>query len=453
MRTNTLAPSRRPGLPTVIQPLHHNYDHARLAWNRHADQRPAGVVAATTAEDVRQAVAFAAANGLRVAPQGTGHLAAALPALDDALLLKTALHDEVEVDPVAMTARIKAGALWEDVADAVAAHGLAVMHGSSPDVGVMGYVLGGGLSFYARKHGLTASHVKAIEVVTADGELRRVDAHDDPDLFWALRGGGGNFGVVTAIELGLLPYSELFAGATFWPVAHAAAVVDAWVEWTRTAPVDVTTSLRILRLPPVPEVPEPLRAVPVVAVDGVALDDAEGERLAALLGDVAPPIIHDWGRMPSQAIIRLHGDPEQPTPGIGDTALLRELDAEAIAAFVAANGEDSGSPLLVAELRQLGGALAAPAPGGGATCHMPGGFALFAVGVPMAPGAEQAIEAHLDHLLEAMRPWALETRYLNFAERGGPAARSFDDQTNARLAAIRRRVDPDGLFLASHAIG
>jgi hypothetical protein len=453
MRSLTSTTHRAPSRPLVIQPVHGGYDRARAAWNVAADQRPAGIVEARTPAEVRDAILFAGEYGLHVAPQTTGHLAGAMPALDRAILLRTKLRGEVEIDAGARRARVPAGAEWEEVVVAAAAHGLSAMHGSSPNVGVVGYLLGGGLSFYARRHGLGANHVLAIEVVTADGTLRRVDHEHEPDLFWALRGGGGNFGVVTAIEIGLLPYTEVFAGTTFWPAAQARDVLQAWQAWTRDAPDAVTTSARILRLPPIPEVPEPLRGVPVVAVDGVVLPGAgDPAELIAPWRSAGEPMIDTWAAGPPTQVLRMHGDPEPPTPALGDHALLGELGEAGMDAFIGAAGEDSGSSLVIAELRQLGGALAAAPAGAGARGHLDGRFALLGIGVPMGPVAGAEIEAHLALLTGAMADWDTGRMYLNFHERGGSAETSFGPEAYARLAAVRRAYDPDERFVASHRI-
>ena len=435
-----------------IEPHHGGYDEARRAWNLHADLTPAAVVTATSAAEVQVAVRYAADRGLRVVPFTTGHLATALPDVSDALLLRTELTAAVEVDPVARIARVPAGAVWEDVVAAVAPHGLSVMHGSSPDVGVVGYLVGGGLSFYSRHHGLASNHVVAVEVVTADGELRRATAIEHPDLFWALRGGGGNFGVVTAIEIELLPYATVFAGAAFWPIADAATVLHAWHRWTLTAPTTVTTSFRFLRLPPIPEVPEPLRGVPVVCVDGVAVDEADGAAMLARLRGAAAPMIDTFATVPADGVLRMHGDPEQPTPGIGDHRLLGELDEQGLAALVAIAGDGADCPLLIVELRQLGGALAAPPAHAGVRGHLEGRFAFFAIGVPMVPELEQPIFATLHALATVLEPFDTGRRYLNFDERGGSARRSFDPRSYEQLVEVRATFDPDRRFVASHEV-
>ncbi len=433
----------------AIGPDSDQYDAARQSWNLHVDQRPACVWIARCVQDIQAAIAYARANGLTVAAQSTGHLSQTLPSLERTLLLKVALHDgEIAVDPVARTARIKAGAVWGDVVNAVAPHGLAVMHGSSPSVGVIGYLLGGGLSFYGRRHGLAVNHVRAFEVVTPDGLHRHVDAEHNRELFYALRGGGGGYAIVTAVEIGLLPYAEVTGGALFFPAAAAGAVLRAWRNWTADASDEITTTFRLLCLPPLPEVPEPLRGVPTVCVDGVALDPSEATRLEAHLRYVAKPILGGFGPMPSAGVLRLHGDPEEPVPAIGDGMLLEKLDDWAIEMFLRVAGP--GSPLLAAELRHLGGALAAPPPGAGARGHLEGRFLLFGVGIPGAPVPAAQLEAHLDRYLTAMKPWATGTRFLSFAERTSSLANCVPDGALARLTRIRAGIDPERRLLASH---
>src|SRR4051794_483919 len=244
---------------SVVLPGDESWDEARRAWNLAVDQRPAAVAIPASADEVAEVVRWAAETGLRVAPQGTGHAASALGDLSESVLVK--LHElrGVTVDPEARTARAMAGTIWIELVEAAAEHGLATLAGSSPDVGVVGYTLGGGLSFLARKHGLTANSVVAIELVTADGEFRRVDADSDPDLFWALRGGGGSFGAVTAIEFKLYPYAQLYAGMLVFPWERSSEVLHAWRELVPTLPDEMTTVGRILQVPPLPDIPEAFR--------------------------------------------------------------------------------------------------------------------------------------------------------------------------------------------------
>jgi FAD binding domain/Berberine and berberine like len=439
---------------TFLTPEDEGFDTARQAWNLAVDQRPAAIAYADSAGDVAAAVRLAGERGLRVAAQGTGHGAAALGDIGGTLLLKTMRMTRLEVDPGARRARVEAGALWGDVAVAAAEHGLVALHGSSPDVGVAGYTLGGGLGWLSRRHGLACNRVVSAEVVTADGELRRVGPDEEPDLFWALRGGGGAFGVVTAIEFELLPLTEVFAGWLVWDADAGGEVVHAFREWSRNAPPEVTSSLRFLRLPPFPEVPEPLRDRPVIAFDGAYLgSEADGAELLRPLRDVAAPLVMDtWATIPASGLVRLHGDPEQPVPVRGDGVQVRELTPEAADAFIEVGGPGSGSPLLMLELRQLGGALAEAPAGAGALGALTDQFTLFGVGIAMSPEAAQAIGTHVERVREAMAPWSAGV-YLNFCEtEGGGAPRAFDEATYARLRDVKARYDSGDLFRSNHPL-
>src|SRR3954463_4642669 len=232
LTTETLAPqvhavrARLSG--ELVLPGDPNWDEARQAWNLAVDQRPAAVALPESAGDVIAVVELARDAGLRVAPQGTGHNAGAIDSLADTILMKTSRMRGVEVDPVAQTARVEAGATWGEATAAVAEHGLVALAGSSHDVGVVGYTLGGGLSFLARSRGLAASSVTALEVGTADGRFARADAQNEPDLFWALRGGGGSFAAVTAIEFRVYDVAQVYAGMLAFPWERSAEVLQAW---------------------------------------------------------------------------------------------------------------------------------------------------------------------------------------------------------------------------------
>src|SRR3954468_7400588 len=243
----------------VHAPGDSGYDAPRSAFNLTLDLRPAAIVIADSSSDVVNAIRFARSTGLRIAPQGTSHGASALEGLDNAILLRTTRMRAVEIYPATRTARVEAGAEWQDVTVPAAEHGLAGLAGSAPDVGVVGYTLGGGMGWLARRYGLSANSVVAVEIVTPDGELVRADQRHEPDLFWAVCGGGGSVGVVTAIEIMLYPVREVYAGVLFFPLERASEVLHAWREWTDTVPDEVTSVGRILQSPPIPDVPEPLR--------------------------------------------------------------------------------------------------------------------------------------------------------------------------------------------------
>ena len=436
----------------VATPSDADWDEARAAWNLIADQRPEAVVFAEGADDVAATVRFAAENGLRVTGQGTGHGAAPLGPLAGAVLIKTERMQGIEVDPSAGTARVEAGALSAELGEAANAHGLCFLPGSSPDVGVTGYTLGGGMSWFARRHGFACNHVGAIELIDADGEPRTVDAENDPDLFWALRGGGGGYAIVTALVLDLLPYAEAYGGALLFPAELGADAVRAYRDWAATAPEEATTCIRFITPPPIPDVPEPLRGTPLLTIDGAfAGDAAAGEALFAPLRALGEPIMDTFAQMPTAGLSRIHMDPENPVPGIGNGMLIGELTDEAIEAWVATTGPGSGSPLLLSEMRHLGGAAGRPAENPGALSHLEAGFGMYSIGMPMSPELGEAIPRHLDTLGEAMHPWGAGV-YFNFVERPVGLDAILPSEVCARLAEVKRQYDPAGRIVANHGV-
>ena len=430
-----------------------DWDEARAAWNLASDRQPAGVAFVQSADDVAAVVRFAAKHDLKVTARGTGHGAVAIGSLDDTILIKTERMRGIEIDEQAQTARVEAGVLALELGAACTAKGLCSMPGSAPDVGVIGYSLGGGLSWLGRRYGFACNRVQAIELVTADGEIRRVDADNDSDLFWALRGGGGCYAIVTALHVALLPIAELYAGIMIFPAELGAGAIRAYRDWTSTAPEEVTSVVRFLRPPPLPDVPEPLRDTPLITIDAAFIgDQAEGEELLAPLREIGEPIMDTFAQVPAEALSKIHMDPEQPVPGLGHHALLRELPDEAIDTFVGAAGAESGTPLLLTEIRHIGGALAREGENAGALAKLDAEFLMFGIGMPMTPQLGEAIDGHLDHLAEAMSPWTAEGGYFNFAERTCEIDAILPAQTHERLLQVKQRWDPDGLIRANHEL-
>jgi UDP-N-acetylenolpyruvoylglucosamine reductase len=429
-----------------------DWDVARQAWNLSVDQHPAAVAEPETVADVVAVVAFARAHGLRVAPQATGHSAAPLHPLHETVLLKTHRMRKVDVDPARRCARAQAGAVWADVVVPAAEHGLAALAGSSHDVGVVGYTLGGGVSWLARKHGLAANSVTAIQLVTADGRVAMVDAEHEPDLFWALRGGGGSFGIVTAIEFELHPVDELYAGMLAFPWERAGEVLRAWREWARTAPEEAMSVGRLLQVPPLPEMPDHLRGRSFALVEVAYLgDEASGAQLLAPLRALGPEL-DTFAMVSPEGLLQLHMDPPGPVPGAGDGGQLDVMPGEAIDALVAVAGPGSGSPLLSVELRHLGGALARASEGNGALAALEGDFALFAVGIAPDADAAAAVQSCIDVVKDALAPWDAGRRFLNFSERRIDPRTAYPAAAYRRLRAVKTLVDPDDVFQANHPI-
>jgi FAD/FMN-containing dehydrogenase len=437
----------------VASPSESDWDEARAAWNLAADQRPSAVAFVEGAEDVAKVVRFAAEHDLRVTGQSTGHGAVALGPLEDTILIKTERMRSVEIDPDARTARVEAGVLGVELGEAAQAHGLSSLPGSSPDVGVAGYTLGGGLSWFGRRYGFACNRVRSFELITADGEPRTVDAGNEPDLFWALRGGGGDFAIVTALHLDLIPVAEAYAGALLYPAAVGADAVRAYRDWAAGLSEDVTSVVRFLRPPDVPDVPEPLRNTPLLTIDGACVGDrAAGEAAwAPLIEALGEPMMSTFDQIPAAALYRIHMDPEQPVPGLGHHRVIRELPDEAIDAWCEL-ADSRTSPLLLTELRQLGGALGRPAENGGALTHLDAEFAMLGIGLPVTPELAQAIEERHDALHEAMAPWVADGGYYNFAERPCDSDAILPAKVCARLAEVKRRYDPDGRIVANHVV-
>ena len=439
---------------TVVGPDAESWDQDRQAWNLAADQNPDAVAYVQSADDVAAVIKHARANGLGVAAQGTGHGAGSRGPLDGSILIRTERMKGIEIDPGDGTARYEAGVLWMEANPKANEHGLANLSGSAPDIGIVGYTTGGGFGWIARKHGLACNSVRAFEVVTADGEKRRVDAENDPDLFWAMRGGGGSFAIVTAIEYDLVELPKVFAGSAIYPGdERAGEIMHAYFEWAEAAPDDVTSIARFLHLPPLPQIPEPLQDKPLVTIGACfAGPQSEGEDLVAGIRGLGETIMDTFEEMQPKGLPAVHMEPEEPVPGFVDTTTLGDMPAEAIDKYVEACGPESGSPLLSAEVRQCGGAVGAPANGAGALTHIDGKYVFCGIGLAMSPEMGKAINEHLDSSMLELEPWSTESGYFNFADRPRGIEKIFAADTLDRLRDVKRRYDPDGLISGNHNI-
>lgn len=400
------------------------YDAARSTWNLSVDLRPDAVVEPADDEDVAAAVRVAAAAGLRVAPVSTGHGAETLGPLGGAVLLRTGALDAVTIDPDARTATIGAGAVAADVAAAAAEHGLAPVLGLAPTVGVAGLALAGGTGWLSRAYGLAADQVRSLEVVTADGERLRADAGSEPELFWALRAGGGCLAVVTALELTLHPVEELSAGMLAWPAERTAEVLEEFRRWTWDAPETLTGVFRRLSLPDVDAIPAPLRGKQIVAVLACHLGPAaDAERLIAPMR--GGTLVDTFGPIGPAELVRVAGDPEQPTPARGDGWLLRSLEADVVDAVADLASSGGLDDLTVFELRQLGGAMS----------RLPGEVAVFTGGAAVDAASHARIVERIAALRERLAPWTADA--------------TPDADTLARLDRARQAYDPGRRFIGN----
>ena len=436
----------------VIEPGRDGWDVATQAFNTTVVQEPALVAVPADAADVIAIVEFAKTYGLQVAAQRTGHNAEPIGAMDDVILVRTDALRGVKIDVDRRIARVASGSKWGDVVPQASDVGLAAPHGSTPDVSVAGYSLGGGVGWYARKLGLSTNSVTAIEVVTADGWLRRVDADHDADLFWALRGGGGSFGIVTALEIQLYAMPDIYAGVLFFPWERSSEVLHTWLEWTDTVPDEVTSVGRILQFPPIDEIPEPVRGGKFAVVEAVYMgDEASGADILRPLRELGPAM-DTFAMVPPVGIAELHMDPPQPVPYTGDGQMLGRLDGAAIDRFVDAAGPDSGSPLVSAEIRHVGGALSRPKPHHGALSTFDADYLTFGVGMVLDEPMYRANRAQLEKVAEAFAPYESGRQYLNFTERPTDPARFYPPAVYRRLREVKAAVDPGDVFRSNHPI-
>lgn len=430
---------------SVFAPGDEGYAEAIAGFNLRSQQRPCLVVEAAGAADVQAAVAFAAARDLPVGIMATGHQP--FPTAEGFLLVNTSAMRTVEIDAERAVARVGAGARWSDVVEPAQEAGLAPLNGSSPLVGAVGFTLGGGLSpFLGRSFGWAADHVVAIEVVTPDGALRRVSAEAEPELFWGLRGGRSNFGIVTELEIGLFPVTSFYGGGIFFPAEDVEAVLRAFLEVVRDAPNAFTCSVALLNFPPVPEVPELLRGRFLAHVRVTHLGpDEEAEKLIAPFRAIGKGVLDTVGRHPYGAFALVHSDPADPFPYEDQNTLLTELPARAVDSLVESAQVAAGGLVTVLEIRHLGGALAVRPADASPVAARDGVFSVWGatVGPPEVVDAGMAM---LGGMIERLSPWSTGLTYMNFAGRGDRAENVFTADDLERLRALKRQYDPRNLF-------
>ncbi len=435
--------------PRLIAPGSAEWAHYCRTFNLLDDLRPAAIAVPENAQEVAAAVGEARRRDLRVVIQATGHNASAFGTLDDAMIVNTSCLTGVEIDAPSRRVRVGAATKWELVTPRLSDLGLAGLHGSSPDVGIAGYSLGGGIGWLARKHGLQANAVTSLDVVTADGELRRVDAEHDADLFWALRGGNGNFGVVTSVEFSVVPVPELYAGAYFFPVSRTAELVATWKAALPTFPEELTTWVSVIHFPPDPALPDFARGRSLAILMASHLgSEVEGRALLAPFRRLGPEL-DTFATQQTAALGDLAMDPVEPLPYRSTTAMLDELPDSAIPEL--ARIYDEGSDLALLQLRHAGGALSRVPDNAGARSTLPGEVALFSLGVVFDDGAAARVHAALEQVDDAIDAHRVGF-YPNFVEHPADARAFFDDETWARLLRVKAAYDPEDLFRGNHHI-
>ncbi|WIX82199.1 FAD-binding oxidoreductase [Amycolatopsis carbonis] len=433
--------SRRLTGPVVL-PGDAGFEAECATFNLATPLRPAVAIGATTVADVRAAVRFAADRALPIAVLTTGHQV--VNRARGAVLVTLSRMDAVEVDPVAGIARVQGGARWSQVTERAGDSGLAGVSAASPTVGVVGYHLGGGHSpILGRTHGYAADHVRALRLVTADGALREVTADAEPELFWGLRGGKGNLGVVTSTEFSLFSVRSFYCGGLFFAGEHASKILHAWREWVTALPREMSSSIAFRR-----------RSRPAEVVVHVRFSSlgpsAEAEAALAPLRALAPAVRDTVAETAYRDGHRLHLDPSAPVGWLERTAALRSFPAGAADALLAVAGPDSGTEPGFVELRALGGALAdEPA--------VPNAVAGRGVRWALVGAGGREAGAQLDALVATLAPWSQDERNANLLAAGqattvAEVRAAYGSARYERLAQLKGRHDPQNLFRVNHNI-
>lgn len=430
------------------------FPDAIMAWSLEMRHRPAIVVLPETADDVAHALDFARDHDLPVAVQATGHGVAI--ACTGGMLINTRLLQGVTIDPKRRTARVAAGVTWGGVITPAHGHDLAPLSGSSSAIGVVGYTLGGGHGWLARRYGRAAERIVSADLVTAKGERIHVSRESHPDLLWALRGGSGNFGIVTALEFELVPVSQIYGGATFYPIEQARHVFRAFNIWVRLLPESITASISIMRFPPLPIVPPPLQGAACVVVRACACENlASAEMIVAPMRHLATPLMDTFDTMPFTAIDAISMDPTAPMPVAARTVMLDSLGEATVDALLDVAGPGVDSPLLAAEFRYLGDTTAYAREEAGVKAP-DASFVMYAVGITGTPGARAAMTTALEGITQALAPFTSDRVLLNFlgdGDAGDARTRAaFSEADFLRLQRVKAAYDPGNRFRFNHNI-
>ena len=437
----------------VLTPDDDAFSAELSGFNLYYSHHPEAVVAAADTTDVVQAVRFARDHRLPVRALATGH--GDHDTIADGIVVTTSRLDSVRVDPATRIATIGAGARWAAVIAAAGEHGLAPIAGSSANVGAVGYLLGGGLGPLARSHGFSSDYVRSFSVVTGAGDLVEASARENTDLFWALRGGKGGLGIVTEVRFELAELATLYGGSLLFDSNLIEPLLRAWSDFTHSAPVDVSTSVAVIRVPPIEQVPEFLRGKTVASLRfAYPGAEADGARLVAPLRAIGPALMDSIGVMPSSDIPLIHNDPTEPGLGWSTGTLLGRIDQGFISALVDVVGPDRQSPFVAVELRHLGGATRVDVPETSAVGGRGAGYAIAVIGSLQHPelnpaDAEVAVRESAYALLDRLAPWVAPETTINFAGKPRDAAHfmsAWPAKTFARLAQVRAAYDPDRIF-------
>jgi FAD/FMN-containing dehydrogenase len=434
----------------LVAPGDATYEAERLVWNGMIDRRPAAIARCLGVSDVVAALRFARTHGLPVAMRGGGHNIAGLAVADGALVIDFSRMRGVSVDPGHRVARVQAGALLSDVDRETQVHGLAAVLGFVSTTGVAGLTLGGGFGYLTRRFGWTCDTVRSMEVVTADGDVVRASAREHPDLFWALRGGGGNFGVVTEIEYELFPVGpEVLGGGIAWRAADAPAVLEAWRALVAEAPPEMTCVAALRIAPPAPWIDPAVHGQPIVAVFVCHTGEAaEGEVLVQRLRAAAPPVGDTVQRRPytSQQVLL---DATQPKGRryYWKSEYLPEV-RKAMLAPLMAQVPKLPSPHSAILVFPLGDAMAQHGDDHSAVGNRDARFVINVAAAWDGPAGDDACISWAREAWESLRGFGTGGSYINFQtqDEGDDRLHAAYGRTLGRLAEVKRQWDPGNVF-------
>ena len=440
----------------VFTPADAGYDRARTGFDPARAPRPAVVVVPGDSAGVVAAVRFAARAGLTVAVQATGHSPGG--AAEGAVMVSTRRLTDVSIDPEARTATVGAGATWAPVIALAREHGLAAPGASGPTHGAVGHVLGGGIGWLSRSHGLGSDSVRSFDLVTPDGTALRTSATELPEVFWALKGGGaGSLGVVTGMRIDLRPMVQVFAGNLYYPVEHARELVLRWKAWVAEAGEELTSAVVVMHFPEQDTLPEAFSGRSFVALRGCwSGAPARGRKLIDSWRDWREPLLDTFGKLPLSSVAQIGDDPVDLTPGVGATEWFDELPEEAVDILLAAMAAGPGSapPPAVCEIRHAGGAIRRSARRTANDAGLSGEFLLRLGGAAASPEDRLRLTAQLRGIRGSLAPYVNGAAFVNFLEGEEKEARAvtgYSRRNLRRLRGVKSTLDPDNRF--RHGIG
>jgi len=441
---------------SVLVPGDEEYDTARQTWDAKTfDQHPAIIVLPTVAADVVAAVTFAQEYNLPIAMQGGGH-GHPHPA-DGALLVNFANMTRVQIHAETVTARVEPGATQGDVIQAAHPYGLAPLNGLAPTVGIVGYLLGGGVGWLTRQYGPGAISIRSVELVTADGHLLQVDENSYPDLFWGLRGGGGNFGIVTALEFALYPVNEIFGGQVVYPIAQGKDILNAYVQWVKTVPDELTSALRVMHFPSRPALPPTLRGKSVVVMMACYNGgEKAGEALLQPMRTVGTPLLDTFAQIPYSQVATISNDPSEAPPVFyyTESGAFQDVSPNDVETLLGAAGNPA-SGIYMVEIRQFGGELTRQPEAAMPFSLRQATLYLSALAVAPSPdmleGGKQAIAT----MMQTLSPGMTGEDLINLGSENDShdlTRAAYSQENYRRLVALKDKYDPENIFRFNHNI-